>query len=89
MTQAQLYSILMESDTAYKNAEWICAALGVPCPPDRNRSYSMARTGLPRGCRSGGTCCRVTGKIGAGGSIAERRSAEGRRIEARRRAEER
>jgi hypothetical protein len=35
MTQAQLYSILMESDTAYKNAEWICAALGVPCPPDR------------------------------------------------------
>ena len=35
MTQAQLYSILMESDTAYRNAAWICAALGVPCPPDR------------------------------------------------------
>lgn len=35
MTQAQLYSILMESDTAYKNAAWICAALGVQCPPDR------------------------------------------------------
>ena len=35
MTQAQLYSILMESDTAYKNAAWICAAIGVPYPPDR------------------------------------------------------
>lgn len=34
MTRAQLYSVLMESDTAYQHAAEICAAFGVPCPPD-------------------------------------------------------
>lgn len=34
MTQAQLYAIFMESETAYANAREICAAFGVQFPPD-------------------------------------------------------
>jgi hypothetical protein len=34
MTQAQLHAIFMESETAYATAREICAAFGVPFPPD-------------------------------------------------------
>lgn len=34
MTQAQLYAIFMESETAYANAREICAVFGVPFPLD-------------------------------------------------------
>lgn len=34
MTQALLFSIFMESETAYAHAREICAVFGVPFPPD-------------------------------------------------------
>lgn len=42
MTQQQLYSICMESDTAYRNAEEICSAFGVPLPPDSKDDSEIA-----------------------------------------------
>ena len=34
MTQKELHSIFMESETAMAHAQEICAAFGVPFPPD-------------------------------------------------------
>ena len=36
MTVAELYCILMESDTAYSKAEELCGLVGVIYPPDAN-----------------------------------------------------
>lgn len=36
MTVAELYCILMESDTAYSKAEELCDLMGVIYPPDAN-----------------------------------------------------
>ena len=36
MTIAELYCILMESDTAYSKAEELCGLVGVIYPPDAN-----------------------------------------------------
>ena len=36
MTVAELYCILMESDTAYRKAEELCDLMGVIYPPDAN-----------------------------------------------------
>lgn len=44
MTQAQLYSVLMESDTAYQHAAEICAAFGVQCPPDASDNSEIDLT---------------------------------------------
>ena len=49
MTRAQLYSILMESETAYRKAQELCEMLGVPYPPEPH-DHTEIEIGSPAAC---------------------------------------
>lgn len=47
LTESDLYVIGMESDTAYKLMEEICAALGHPFPPRMEQQDTAKRDAIP------------------------------------------
>lgn len=47
ITEADLYCMCMESDTAYRHARELCAALGYPFPPRLPKPDTSKRDALP------------------------------------------
>lgn len=47
MTESDLYAMAMESDTAYRHMAELCAALGMPFPPEKRETDTAKRDALP------------------------------------------